>query len=207
MADSDWLFYGCPPKDLIEARCAAAKASLHERMTMLPGRVAVVKPAVKSRGSILMPESGRLGTDLGVVVHSGVPELSPGQFVGVRPYEGMLIEGYLGTDLDAQFVGYGGDTFKDVMFTLEFIGDRWHLEPTPGWMIGERVSSKLSDVILTPDEGRSAHLSAFKVISEVPHAPHLAPGTVVASDGFDWFETTFMEPYGYDKRILARDGR
>lgn len=80
-----------------------------EWMQSLPGRVVVdmVRPS-EVRGVIALPTdvAAQESPDCGMVVSSGVPELAPGDFVAVRPYDGTRREN----------VELGGHTFAELRF-------------------------------------------------------------------------------------------
>lgn len=116
--------------------CEPEQLTLSTQYDALPGRVVVQMYEGKSRNGILMPLSGNLNPDMGVVVSSGVMDLMVGDEVGVKPYDG-------GWKDDLRFYGITDDWFDSI--PIRRVGTE--ILPNWDWVIVERLDQ--SSTIIT----------------------------------------------------------
>lgn len=141
----------CPPD-----ACFDCSAEAHG-IEPLPGR-ALVSMAVrpKTKAGILLPDREQAVCDIGLVLAGGGNLCAPGDWVVVRPYTGLVLEGGL------RLLGAGRDTLDWVLPA------RWSpdgLHPMPGWHWAEAVPGEGQVVRLSPAkwrcQGRALGLDAL----------------------------------------------
>lgn len=103
------------------------------------GCVAVLMCNMEKKGGVYLPPSGRLGADTGIVVDSGVPGVSEGEWVacwfesGFNQYEkdGLIVRVY----------GSVEPWDESILLILDDSGAGGHI-PIDGWRWVQRVPSK-----------------------------------------------------------------
>ena len=131
--DNPRTIFLSPPEEVPER--------LFGRFAALPGRFAVAMYRAESRNGLYMPESGRLGADVGVVISDDSPVI-PGAEVLVRPEAGMWLEDFMGSGMTVKLLGVSEPWYESIPAMRQ--GD--FLIPLYDWVLLERkaVSSTLA---------------------------------------------------------------